>query len=507
MSASSSGTEMNDSDGSVISKRSRVSKSGRKRNISSVQDQNIAILREELQQSQRQISKLCELLELAKDEINKLKNANSAPHVVARLPTSNSFEVLDMDTANSTEKKCNRVITRQSEGAVPKHRNNDESIDKSTNQSTKTSSANGNRSDKSAMNGQSPKTKSKPPPPIMAYNLDTKKCIDELKITLGHDKFGLVRLNSNCTKVVTHSLADYKKTCDLMQQGQAEHFTFTPKEEQKIGLLLKGMDRSYDETDIKCALESSNLKINVCKIFKFGKQNEKAPPMWLIQFEPGCDIKSVLETGYLLNQKVSFERLRGGHILQCRRCQRFGHSATNCRLKFRCMKCTVNHDPGECLNVLNDDETNPSPPAACVNCGQVGHPANFRGCPKYAAIIKARQDEFKKRREQQLFKQKAVQNIYRNDVTFAEILRPVAAHNKNHGHTDARNRSTSINTGESNCLSFLNTECETYFSMGFAEIIAKTTAFVPKYEQMNASSKPFELIQFVLSITPRTNNG
>lgn len=496
MSASSSGTERADSDGSVISnssKRSRVSHSGRKRNIP---DQNLAMLRKELQRSQRQIGELCQLLEQAKTEICELKNANNSvaatPPVVATLTTGNSFEALEMDIAPNSS-GSNRVITRQSEGAVPRRTQN------TSKQSNKSTAAN-----KSTMNCQ--KTKTRPPPPVMAYNLDTKKCIDELKITLGHDKFGLVRINKNCTKVVTHSLDDFKKTCNLMQEGKAEHFTFTPKEEQKTGLLLKGVDRSYDETDIKCALESSNKQINISKIVKFGKPNEQAPPMWLIQFEPGGDIKSVLETGYLLNQKVSFERLRGGHILQCRRCQRFGHSAANCRLKFRCLKCTENHGPGECQNVRNEDGTNPSAPAACVNCGQVGHPANFRGCPKYAAIIKARQDEFKMRRDQQLFKQKAVQNYCRNDVTFAEIMRPVSAINSNEVRKDARNRSMNSNNGESSCLSFLNTECETYFSMGFAEIIAKTTAFVPRYEKMDAGSKPFELIQFVLSITPRSNN-
>lgn len=498
---------MSDSDESVYSNCSKRSRVGSDRSLKRkkkyiVQEQSMVILREELQKSQSKINELCDLLQLAKVEIDKLKCASSNSHI-AMLPTSNGFSVLEeMDVPIGTDKSSSRVaITRQ--GAYAKRATvNEKGADQSNiTKPNKASSAKGKRSDKLAMNGQTGKPKPKQPPPIMAYNIDTKKCIYELKTTLGHDKFGLVRLNNNCTKVITHSLGDYKKTCELMKEGQAEHFTFTPKEEQKRSLLLKGIDRSYDEADIKGALESSNLKINLTKIVRFGRQSSNAPPMWLVQFEPDSDVKSVLETGYLLNQKVQFERLRGGHILQCRRCQRFGHSATNCRLKFRCMKCTEDHGPGECQNVQTD---NSNPPAACVNCGQIGHPANFRGCPKYSAIIKLRQEETRKRHEQQLFRQKSVQNLYRNDVTFADLMRPVsaAAHKTNENRTDVRKQTT--NTGEGNCLSFLNTECGAYFGMGFAEVIAKIAAFVPKYDQMDATSKPFELIQFMLSITPRT---
>ncbi|KAL0808551.1 hypothetical protein ABMA28_012996 [Loxostege sticticalis] len=64
--------------------------------------------------------------------------------------------------------------------------------------------------------------------------------------------------------------------------------------------------------------------------------------------------------------------------LRCHRCQFYGHSARNCRARPRCVKCLGNHGTADC----DRNRATASEPPSCVLCGSLGHPANYRGCPK-----------------------------------------------------------------------------------------------------------------------------
>ena len=62
------------------------------------------------------------------------------------------------------------------------------------------------------------------------------------------------------------------------------------------------------------------------------------------------------------------------------------HTASNCNLKYRCIKCKNenNHGPNECH--LKGIQTDTSV-LLCVRCGQNGHPASFSGCPKHIELL------------------------------------------------------------------------------------------------------------------------
>lgn len=65
--------------------------------------------------------------------------------------------------------------------------------------------------------------------------------------------------------------------------------------------------------------------------------------------------------------------------VQCKNCQRFGHSQANCKLKPRCVKCSQPHHYSVCPKPQ-------STPPTCVNCGQT-HSANYRGCSFYKLVL------------------------------------------------------------------------------------------------------------------------
>ena len=62
-------------------------------------------------------------------------------------------------------------------------------------------------------------------------------------------------------------------------------------------------------------------------------------------------------------------------ILQCFKCQSFGHKALNCAKKEKCVVCGEAHSHKNCPNKENQKPK-------CANC-RGPHVANYGGCPAY----------------------------------------------------------------------------------------------------------------------------
>ena len=62
------------------------------------------------------------------------------------------------------------------------------------------------------------------------------------------------------------------------------------------------------------------------------------------------------------------------HVKQCFKCQKFGHSASDCKDDLRCLRCAGKHTVKSC-NELKER-------AKCANCGG-SHATVYRGCPAY----------------------------------------------------------------------------------------------------------------------------
>jgi hypothetical protein len=70
------------------------------------------------------------------------------------------------------------------------------------------------------------------------------------------------------------------------------------------------------------------------------------------------------------------------HIVQCTRCQSYGHTKTYCSRPFACVKCGGEHKTTLCTK-------DPAAPATCALCGG-DHPASYKGCTIYKNIQQAR---------------------------------------------------------------------------------------------------------------------
>ena len=98
--------------------------------------------------------------------------------------------------------------------------------------------------------------------------------------------------------------------------------------------------------------------------------------MFIIQFSADSDTQVLGSIKQINYQKVHWDKLRHNKITQCLNCQRLGHSASNCNLDYRCVKCEGNHPRKECQVSSHA----PKDRIFCILCNNYGYPASY-GCP------------------------------------------------------------------------------------------------------------------------------
>lgn len=191
-------------------------------------------------------------------------------------------------------------------------------------------------------------------------------------------------------KVEVLSPTDKTTIINKLKEAKIPHFSFTEANQRLPSFVLKG---HYHTTldDMKEILISENLKV---KAVKFIKDNVNIP-IYLVQFE-SSDINLIdlnNKSQLMAGCKVRWEALQESKrkFTQCHRCQRWGHSSTNCGFEFRCVACgKSDHDPGKCPRKQLMDEARKDT-ASCANCG-LNHAANYKQCvafKQYQNFIKS----------------------------------------------------------------------------------------------------------------------
>jgi hypothetical protein len=82
-------------------------------------------------------------------------------------------------------------------------------------------------------------------------------------------------------------------------------------------------------------------------------------------------------------------------LIQCHKCQHFGHMAARCSVSLACGRCTAPHATTTCLcpeaPPCTDHRTCTHVPLTCALCGQ-SHQANFRDCPSHINALRKLHD-------------------------------------------------------------------------------------------------------------------
>lgn len=263
-------------------------------------------------------------------------------------------------------------------------------------------------------------------PPFVVFNQNAKDTVLLIKTKLNINNFSIKNSGINKIMVNTTNLDDYKKVKNILTEANSEFYTYTPKSLKMKSLVLKGLNNDELTDDIKRYIEEADSSIEIDGVSQLqtakSRLTGKKLPIFVIRLKTYQNVKTVKNIKYINHQKVSWEDLiNSDKIIQCKMCQRFGHTASNCHLGYRCVKCSEDHSPGNC-RIIKGKEGHE---AFCVLCEKSGHPASYRGCPKYKELMTKLKTKISAKRpaNQMSGPRPEYSNFIKKNTSFAETLK------------------------------------------------------------------------------------
>lgn len=361
-------------------------------------------------------------------------------------------------------------------------------------------------------------TKTNRMPPIIINGIDSitiQKCLSNE--ILKHNNYTIQIINKNSMRLMTQSLEDYNKAKMLFQTNSNElkninGYTYTPKDIKPINVVLKGLPYALTNEEILSNIkELNNTKFEVKTINYLRSSSHR-----IVQLTAQSDIKEILKIKYLYNHKIYWDKLNANSpsTIQCKKCQRFGHVSINCFYTQRCVKCTTQHEAGNCPrnslleqakqnpdangNILLDDNV------ACVNCNQKGHPANYRECPVYLKYIEIKNKQSNNRQTATINTAAYASGIQKN-LSYSSVVTGNQQIHSQHSKSNENNITHNNNNQSSNNLSFIQNECQNLFNLDLFTILDKINNFIPNYQKLtNTNDKKKSFIAFLFELS--TNN-
>ncbi|GFU45073.1 PRE_C2HC domain-containing protein [Trichonephila clavipes] len=145
--------------------------------------------------------------------------------------------------------------------------------------------------------------------------------------------------------------------------------------ERPIKVVIKGLPKKAKPEDIEKDL--IDLGFTVDRVSQLiGKITNQPLPVFLVSLPRNMTNANIFKLDKLSFLNVTVEGYDSKGVTQCYKCQQFNHTASNCHIKPKCLKCGEPHQTSECE--IDKVET-----MYCVNCEAYGHMANYSKCPLY----------------------------------------------------------------------------------------------------------------------------
>ncbi|GBN39763.1 hypothetical protein AVEN_110052-1 [Araneus ventricosus] len=163
--------------------------------------------------------------------------------------------------------------------------------------------------------------------------------------------------------------------------------TFPPSkveayEDRPIKVVIRDLPISVETSEIIQSLEEKGYTIGRASQMKSYKEKALLP-LYLI------DVKKIGNYTNIFNEKqiccfrvkvVPYRKRKKAII--CYNCSGFYHSVKNCHMHPRCIKCNGQHATRDCSIKEKIEEP------TCINCGEKGHLAAWKGCKAHPLIQK-----------------------------------------------------------------------------------------------------------------------
>ncbi|KAF0693432.1 Uncharacterized protein FWK35_00037355, partial [Aphis craccivora] len=219
-----------------------------------------------------------------------------------------------------------------------------------------------------------------PPPIFIKTNIVQFNIFCESIKQLTQPEGFLCKSSVNGLKLNTYTTDSYRKTVKFLKEKKVNFHTYQLKDEKSYRVVIRHLHHSTPVDTIKEELNSKGFTVrNIINVLHY--QTKKPLPLFFVDLEPSPSNKDIfaIETLYYTKIKIEEPRPRR-NLIQCTRCQSYGHTQAYCNHQPRCVKCGDNHLSSECKK---DKDS----PASCALCTQP-HPANYRGCQVHKDLQK-----------------------------------------------------------------------------------------------------------------------
>lgn len=216
-------------------------------------------------------------------------------------------------------------------------------------------------------------------PPIFIHEQNYSQVIDSIHKNTSADF--TTKPERGSVKVMFTTIEDFRKYRKFCENKNIQFHSFKDPSKNNLHVVIKDLPTNYSENEILKELKELNYPIlKVCRLYN---KDRNPIPVCAIDLEDNYQGRRIFNLVRLFYSVVKVQKRIASNVIQCKRCQRFGHSQANCGLNPRCVKCTGNHHYSECRKSKN---TAPE----CVNCNQ-NHTSNYKGCPEYKKALELSQ--------------------------------------------------------------------------------------------------------------------
>ncbi|GBN21097.1 hypothetical protein AVEN_152748-1, partial [Araneus ventricosus] len=210
------------------------------------------------------------------------------------------------------------------------------------------------------------------PPIMLRYNSDYIKILEDIRKACGptENKFSNGLVKSFPETQQKHSeISNFCRT-----QGYDFH-VIKPASKRLVKAVIKNLPPDHDVDNIKSFLKNE-LNFPVERVIQLTKLRTRKPlPFYLVELQQTPKSKEIFDIKHINYLKVEVQIYKGRNIVnQCYKCNWYHHKAGECESKARCLKCAEPHETNKCS--ITERIPNPK----CINCGETGHVASFRGC-------------------------------------------------------------------------------------------------------------------------------
>lgn len=228
----------------------------------------------------------------------------------------------------------------------------------------------------STTNSTNTTTGGKPTPiQLGIYDRKTTSNIHENLVKYFNGVFAWKQLSPKYpARIYTNDEINKQKIIECLKAGHIEFSSFSNKNDRHRAYIVRGLPEGDDNIiigKIANALNEHGI-IGDCQIKRHITGNMKRNPenaasLYAIIVGANTNDKNIGNIKQIGSFKVNIEKMKKSGVVQCRKCQRFNHTANQCNFEYRCVQCTKKHPPGACPR-----KSNSNLPIDCVNCLAAG---------------------------------------------------------------------------------------------------------------------------------------